>query len=298
MSVFHLTASDYHVFAWNVPYPSVGISTALDGDTVIARMESAVFYQYVLARLRVAAVTVRTFVPYMHTSYRDVLAEKRMNHPERRAQQCDILYQNVFAHVQINQLRSQTVLHTKLTTIHIHTVFRHFLKTCSTSVPLTYGLCFRPSEPGGTAPFPPCLVASVTVYRTFTGDTDILRFVRIDKRLQIPAVETFPSRRNNWIQTRVESEQQGSTLFHDQVYIAFQRQSSRVPYSGRYHDTSAARFVAGSNGSVDSPLVDCSFILRVSAEFGNNECFVVERRLLDSLFDFFVLGIPCRRHRQ
>ena len=72
VSVLHLAVAYYDVLAWRVPQTSVVVASALYGYAVVARMESAVLYQYVLACLGVASVAVRSLVPDVYSVNGDV----------------------------------------------------------------------------------------------------------------------------------------------------------------------------------------------------------------------------------
>ena len=75
MSIFHLAVADDDVSGWLVPESAIVIAATLDGDTVVTGMKEAVLYEYILADLRVAAVSVWAFIVDGYTAYRDVLAE-------------------------------------------------------------------------------------------------------------------------------------------------------------------------------------------------------------------------------
>ena len=49
MTVFHHAIAHDDVLAWDIPFTSVSISTTLDGNTIVSRMEFTTFYQYVFA---------------------------------------------------------------------------------------------------------------------------------------------------------------------------------------------------------------------------------------------------------
>ena len=75
MSIFHLAVADDDVSGWLVPESAIVVAATFDGDTVVTGMKEAVLYEYILASLRVAAVSVWTFIVDGYTAYRDVLAE-------------------------------------------------------------------------------------------------------------------------------------------------------------------------------------------------------------------------------
>ena len=79
MSVLHLAVTDDDVFRRTTgkgtltTLTTVVVATALNGNAVVACIEVAVLYQYTLATLRVAAITVGTVVVDMYTTHGDVL---------------------------------------------------------------------------------------------------------------------------------------------------------------------------------------------------------------------------------
>ena len=83
MSVFHAAVADDDVLGWLVPETSVVVSSALNGDAVVAGVEDTVLDEYILACLRVASVSVRSFVPNSYAVYRDVLAEQKGASPRK-----------------------------------------------------------------------------------------------------------------------------------------------------------------------------------------------------------------------
>ena len=74
MTVFHEAAAHDDIFAGNVPLASVLVTAGFDGYAVVARIEGTVFYQYVFAGFRVAAVSVGTTVEYVHAMYDEAFA--------------------------------------------------------------------------------------------------------------------------------------------------------------------------------------------------------------------------------
>ena len=82
MTVAHLATTDDDVLRRHGAQTSIVVTPALDGDAIITRAEKAVFYQHAVARLRVAAVTVRAVVHDLQPSERDICGHQRMHHPE------------------------------------------------------------------------------------------------------------------------------------------------------------------------------------------------------------------------
>ena len=106
MSVFHAAVADDDILGWFVPETTVVVSSALDGDAVVAGVEDTVLYEYILACLRVASVSVRSFVPNSYAVYRDVLAEQRVHHPERRVDHLYVLDEDALRAYEVDELRA------------------------------------------------------------------------------------------------------------------------------------------------------------------------------------------------
>lgn len=105
MAVLHFTVSNYYVFRWPSVSPAVLVTSALYGYAVVASMEITSLYQHAVAALRVAAVAIRSLVPYFHIAYRQILTEERMNNPEWRTKQRYALYQYILPAYNIYKLR-------------------------------------------------------------------------------------------------------------------------------------------------------------------------------------------------
>ena len=149
----------------------------------------------------------------MHTTHDNVLAEQRVDNPERRTKQSDILYEHTVAVVGVDELWTQTVLSRKAALLHIHAILGIFQQTgAGTHVLSDFALL--PSVSWSSAPFPPCAVLAATVNGAFASDGDVILFVGIDTWLEVVAVETFPSCRYDRIKFRLEHELDNSSLLH------------------------------------------------------------------------------------
>ena len=102
MAVLHLTVADDDVLRRHVALASVTVTSALDGNTVVARVEETVFNEHTVAALRVAAVAVGAVVDHLYTAYGDVGGMKGMDNPEGGAQQGDVFNQDAFALVEVD----------------------------------------------------------------------------------------------------------------------------------------------------------------------------------------------------
>ena len=75
VSFLHITATYNDVFAGNAPLAPVLVTTGFDGNTVVASIESTIFYQYVFTGFGVAAVTVGTTVINIYATHDKAFAE-------------------------------------------------------------------------------------------------------------------------------------------------------------------------------------------------------------------------------
>ena len=89
---------------------TVAVPTALDGDTVITCIEETILNQHSVTALRVASVSVRTVVDHLHPTNGDISRLQGMNDPEGRTKQRDILDEDSLAFIEIDELRTQSVL--------------------------------------------------------------------------------------------------------------------------------------------------------------------------------------------
>ena len=170
MSVFHAAVADDDILGWFVPETTVVVSSALDGDAVVACVEDTVLDEYILACLRVASVSVRSFVPNSYAVYRDVLAEQRVHHPERRVDHLYVLDEDALRAYEVDELRTEPLSHTELTLIKRHAVFCHFLQSGAGAHLLVFlGYALLVSEVRVAVPLPPCIIVAASVDGTFTG---------------------------------------------------------------------------------------------------------------------------------
>ena len=199
MTILHLAVADDDVLGWHVALTSVAVTTALDGDTVVASVEEAVFYQHTVAALWVATVTVRSVVNHFYATNGDIGGVQRMDHPEWRTQQGDVLQQDAFALVEANQLWAQTIfgsenaLRATLTflIIHRYAVLTILKQARARTATLTDGALF-PSETGIAVPWPPGVVATTTIDGALAGDGNILGLESINTRREVKALQAFP----------------------------------------------------------------------------------------------------------
>ena len=249
-------------------------------------MEFAVFDDDILARLWVTAVAVGSFIPDLHTFHQQVLTNQRVDNPERRTQQRDVLDGYIVALIQIDELRTQTRI------FHV-TLFERFaclavFEQQRTTNLLTFLQVGRPTETVFAAHLPPGVVASVTVDGSLTGNGDVLLTVSVDTGLVVHTVHTFPSCQNDGEEFLVESKKQLSVFLDFQIYVALQRNRTRLKCAGWYNHLTAAFL-----GTLVNSLVDGLLILGCSCFFGctvlrNQERTVSKRRFLNAFFDLLV----------
>ena len=106
MTVLHLAVANDDILTGFSPESTIVVSSALDGYTVISGIEETVFDEHTVARLGVAAVSIRTVIVDMYASYGHVFAEQRVYNPEWRAQQGHILNEHAIALVGVDELWS------------------------------------------------------------------------------------------------------------------------------------------------------------------------------------------------
>ena len=240
VSVFHITVAYNDVLR----RPSVGttvlVASALYGYAVVAGMERAALDEHTVTALRVAAIAVRSLIPYLHVTYRKVLAEQRMDNPERRAQQGDALYEHVLPAYNIYKLWAQPVALSKDTLLQRSLLRDHFQKFTARAGVLAVLQSLFISQTVNTSHEPPAVVGSSAVYRSPAGDTHIPDILSIDAWRIVVAVHTLPACAHKRIEVCVEDKEQGRALLHDQVHPALQAYGTGLPLAGRDDDASAA----------------------------------------------------------
>ena len=245
MAVLHLAATDDDVFRGFAgktaltALAAVVVTGTLDGDAVVARVEVAVFDEYTVARLRVAAVAVGPVIINMYATYGNIGRQQGVDDPEGRPQQGDVLNEDALALVQVNHLGTQTVLRTEAALVHVDTVLGIFQQTGTGTLVLGYAALFH-AEALVAAPGPPCLVRATAVNGTLARDGDVLGLVGIDERREVPTVQTLPACGHDGVQVRLEGEFQYGTLLHDEVHATLQLDGSCQEVLALGNDDAAA----------------------------------------------------------
>ena len=220
MTVFHEAAAHDDIFAGNVPLASVLVTAGFDGYAVVARIEGTVFYQYVFAGFRVAAVSVGSTVEYVHATYDEAFAKQRMYNPERRVQQGYILYQHRVAGIEVDELRTHAVFGFHDTLVYRRGCFPVHQQTFASAVALGHH-AFFPAVARSAAHRPPGFVGTLTVDCPFAGDGDVGFAVCIYQRAGIVAVQTFPTGDDGReVKALVGGEFQYGSFFHMKIYVA------------------------------------------------------------------------------
>ena len=199
VTVLHLAVADDDVLGGGTgeaalaTLTTVVVAAALDGDTVVTRIEEAVLDEYPVATLGVAAVTVGAVVVDVYATNGDVLRQEGVDDPERGAQQGDILNQDALTLVEVDELGTQTVLRAEAALVHVDTILGSLQQALSGAVPLVHGHIVLETETGIAHPWPPRLTGTAAVNGTLTRHGDVLLLEGIDTRLQVPAVDTLPA---------------------------------------------------------------------------------------------------------
>ena len=270
-------------------FATIVVASALDGDAVVTRIEIAILNQYSVARLWVAAVTVRTVVVDMDATNGNIRRKQRVKYPEGRTQQGHILDKNTFTLVEVNHLGAQTILGTKAALVHVDTVLCIFQQTGTGSLILCNAAGLH-AETCIATPRPPSLVRATAVNGSLTRDGDILGLIGIDQRAEVPAVQTFPACRYDGVELWFKGKLQDSTFLHDEVDAALQLDGCcQELLSGRYDNATAALLGALVNSLLNGYLVLGSRIGSLGAILGDEELFVSKLRNADALLNLLVL---------
>ena len=225
MTVFHRAIADNDILrrttyeTSSCSLAAVCITSALNGDAVVACVKGTTLDEHILTRLWVAAIAIGTFVPHLHVTNGDVLREQRMHHPEWGAKHGDTLDDNIFALIQVHQLRTKTVAFAEASLIHIHTVLGILQQggTAALALVLLNGrvlwIAFF------TTHGPPRLRCGIAVNGALTCDADVLCLIGIDAGLVIPTVQSFPTRTHQRIEVGVEGKKQCGVFLNDEIHI-------------------------------------------------------------------------------
>ena len=193
MSIFHLAIADDDVLARLIPETTVIISAALDGDAVVAGMEYAVLDEHVLACLWVAAVAVRSFIPYGYAIHGYVLAEQWMDDPEWGVEHLDTLDEDALGADEIDELRTQALAQAKLALIESHTVFGLLEELGTRAQALSLlGFALLVVEVLVSAHRPPGVHVAAAIDGTLAGDGDVGGLVGVDAWRIVPASQSLP----------------------------------------------------------------------------------------------------------
>ena len=186
MTILHFTVADDDVLrrttgkAALTALATVVVTSRLDGNTVVSGVEETVLYHDTVATLGVAAVAVRTVVVDMYATNGDVLTQQRMNDPEGRAQQRDILDENAVTLVGTDELRTQTILRTEAALVHVDAVFSSLQQALTGTVPLMHLHALLETETGIADPRPPRLIGTAAIDGSLTRDGDVRLLIGID----------------------------------------------------------------------------------------------------------------------
>ena len=233
----------------------------------------------------------------MYAAHGDILRFQGVNHPEGRVEQGDVLDEDALTLGEVDQLWAQTVLRSEgallraLTLLvgHWYTVLT-ILQQSWTGLVLLGNHAGLPSEALSTAPGPPGLLRTATVYGTLARDGDVGLLEGIDTGRQVVAVQSLPRGLHDGVEFGLEDELQHGTFLDDQVHVALQVDGTRFECHACGNDDASATFLrAFVNSLLDSLLVVGSAVARLGAILGNQHRGLANLWLLDALLNLPVL---------
>ena len=139
------------------------------------------FDEHTVARFRVASITIGTIVVDVYASDCHISGFQRMNDPEGRTQQGDILNQNALALIKADELGTHAILGREgtggcgasLAVRHGLAILSILEQTCTTSQFLTDN-ALLPSIFGGTTPRPPGFASASTINGALARQGDVV----------------------------------------------------------------------------------------------------------------------------
>ena len=225
----------------------------------------------------------------MYATNGNVCGKQRVNNPERRAKQCDIFNQNAFALVQVNHLGTQAVSRTELALVHGHTIFC-ILKQTGTGSLILGNTTRLHTKATVSTPRPPSVVRTATINSSLTSNGNVLGLIGINQRAEVPAIQSFPTCRNNGIELGLESKLKHSTFLDNEIDATFQLNGcSEEMLTCRHDNTPTALLRTLVNSLLNSLLILGSRVGRLSAKFCNVVLFVRKLRHADALLNLLVL---------
>ena len=225
----------------------------------------------------------------MDTTHRDILGQQRVNHPEGRTKQGNVLDEDSLTLVEVNHLGAQTVLRAKATLVHGHTILGLLQQTGTGSLILGYATRFH-AEARISTPRPPSLVRTATINSSLTCDGNILGLVGINQGTEVPTVQPFPTCRHDGVEFWLKGKLQDSTFLHDEVDTTLQLDSGGEELlSGRHNHTSTALLGAFVNSFLNGFLILGCRMGNLGTKLGNGVLFVGKLRNADALFNLLVL---------
>ena len=227
----------------------------------------------------------------MYATHNDVFAEQGMDNPERRTQEGYILDEHSVTFVDIDELRAQTILGSESALFHIYAILCILQQACTRTHILTDFSRF-PTICVLATPFPPSGILAAAIDSSLASDGNIFLLVGIDARLQVVAVKTFPTSRDDRIEFGLEHKLQHAALLNVEVDLALECDGTSIECAFWHYHTSASSLRTGINSFVDSLLVGGSSSLGACAILSDVEHFVAKLRLANALFYLLVLGVP------
>jgi len=250
----------------------------------MARVEIAIFDQDIAARFGVAAVVVEVRAVNGDATDSDVVAENRVNRPERSVDEFDTFDQNFAARYEFEHGRPQPV----------SLAVKPFVKRCPFTALLAEVLLV-----GLLAGFP-CgeVLRALPVDGTASRDGDILHVAGIDERRVVEHFSAFPARQNDGqVVAFVGAENQYGAFGEMQIDVAFHYDGPTAEIaSGSEHHATAALIRTAVDGGLNGRSVVIHTVACCS-EIADRKFGIGKYRCDDLPFDAFHVA-PCGSGRR
>ena len=175
MPILHTAITHYYILTWDIPKAPIFIAPWFNSNTIITCIKITIFNQYIITRLRIAAIIIITMTLHLHLPYCYIFWQQRMDQPKWSTINRKSFQKNIFALIEIDKLRSYATLSTKHTFVKRNRILFHFIKQCLFVCMLTIFL----HHTSNSLITEPIWSISLPIHYTITGNCNIYFLIGI-----------------------------------------------------------------------------------------------------------------------